>query len=104
MIYFITDMTNIKIGYTKNDVYKRLKQLQTGCANNLYLLGWIDGDKTKEKELHKKFSNYKIRFNGEWFCPSVEVLDYINKNNLQKNTYVDIIDGKVMSFLSVSVI
>lgn len=104
MIYFITDMINIKIGYTKNDVYKRLQQLQTGCSNKLYLLGWINGDKVKEKELHNVFSRDRIRYNGEWFRPSIEILDYINENNLEKNTYVDILDGKVMSFLNISTI
>ena len=35
MIYFITDLHNIKIGYTKNSVKKRLKQLQTSCSEQL---------------------------------------------------------------------
>jgi len=41
MIYFITDTRNIKIGYTKGKIEKRLQQLQTSCADNLYILGWI---------------------------------------------------------------
>lgn len=95
MIYFITDSNYIKIGYTKNDVKKRLKQLQTSNPNRLFLLGYIDGDKKREKELHKKFFSSIARINGEWFSPTQDLLDYINDNNLDNNTYVDIIDGQV---------
>ena len=41
-VYFITDCKNIKIGYTKQkNVYKRLKQIQTGSPDRLYLLGYF---------------------------------------------------------------
>lgn len=96
MVYFITDGQYIKIGYTKNDAKKRLKQLQTSSPNRLFLLGYIDGDKTIEQNLHKKFYNSIVRINGEWFFPTQDILDYINDNSLDDNTYVDIIDGKVV--------
>ena len=95
MVYFITDGNYIKIGYTKNNSKKRLKQLQTSNANRLFLLGYIEGDKTVEKELHNKFSSSIVRQNGEWFFPTEDLIDYINKNNLNDNIYVDIIDGKI---------
>lgn len=95
MVYFITDNRYIKIGYTKNNVNKRLKQLQTSNPNRLFLLGYIEGDKDTEKMLHKKFFSSLSRMNGEWFSPSQDILDYINDNNLKENTYVDIIDGEV---------
>lgn len=96
MVYFITDSNHIKIGYTKNDVRKRLKQLQTSNPNKLFLLGYIEGDKEIEKKLHKKFYSSIIRQNGEWFSPTQDLLDYINENNLNENVFVDIIDNQVV--------
>ena len=101
MIYFITDGTYIKIGYTKNSIQKRLKQLQTSNAKKLYILGWVNGDEKTEKQLHKKFEQFRIRSNGEWFMPEEQLLTYINDNNLKENCYVDVMDGMVMSFLSI---
>ena len=103
MIYFITDTINIKIGYTKNSIEKRLQQLQTSCSNKLYILGWIEGDIELEKELHKKFSSSRIRYNGEWFKPTDDLLEYININNKIKNTYIDFLDGKLISLLKISI-
>ena len=50
-----------------------------------------------EKDLHKKFSNSIVRINGEWFSPTNDILDYINDNNLNSNSYVDIIDGQIVN-------
>lgn len=88
-IYFISDGINIKIGYTKNNVEKRLKQLNTGNENDLYILGYINGTLDDEKHLHWKFGNHRIRQNGEWFYPSQEIIDYINNHNLMPHTYVE---------------
>lgn len=101
MIYFITDITYIKIGYTKNDIKKRLKQLQTSNAKKLYLLGWMEGTMEDEKRLHTLFGKYKVRYNGEWFEPDESLLTFINNNNLKENCKVENIDGQVMSFLSI---
>ena len=54
-IYFITNGENIKIGYTKNSVQKRLKQLNTGIAKHLYILGYMNGTMADEENLHSKF-------------------------------------------------
>lgn len=101
MIYFITDITYIKIGYTKNDIKKRLKQLQTSNAKKLYLLGWMEGTMEDEKRLHTIFGQYKVRHNGEWFKPDESLLTFINNNNLKENCKVENIDGQIMSFLSI---
>ena len=77
-IYFIYDKSNIKIGYTK-DISQRRKTLQTSNPNKLIILGYICGEKSKEKELHKIFKEYKTL--NEWFYPAQELIDYINKNN-----------------------
>ena len=102
MIYFITDTRNIKIGYTKGKIEKRLQQLQTSCADNLYILGWIYGNIKMEKQLHVKFNSSKTRSNGEWFYPTEDLLEYINSNNQRNNTYVDFVDGKLMALLKIS--
>lgn len=53
-----------KIGYSKNPV-SRLKSLQTGCPYKLQFLLIINGNRTTEKQLHRKYRRYKS--NGEWF-------------------------------------
>lgn len=100
-VYFFTNGNNIKIGYTKGDITKRLKQLNTGSDAQLYCLGYITGNKLKEKELHQYFSKYKIRNNGEWFYSSLELIEYINKFNERPNTYVEKNEylNQVMTFL-----
>jgi hypothetical protein len=89
MIYFFTNRKNIKIGYTKNKVENRLRQLNTGSDIPLFCLGYIDGGRSKEKELHKLFSSDRLRDNGEWFSPSDRLIDYINTHNQKPNTYVE---------------
>ena len=51
-VYFFTNGVNIKIGYTKGNIQKRLMQLNTGSDNQLYSLGYMTGDKNTEKELN----------------------------------------------------
>nr|VFK00735.1 MAG: T5orf172 domain-containing protein [Candidatus Kentron sp. LFY] len=70
-IYFIIeneDLMNqrIKIGYS-SEPGKRIKALQTGNSRSLALMGWIESndDKQLEKELHEKYSNYRVL--NEWF-------------------------------------
>lgn len=87
-VYFITNGENIKIGYTKNSVQKRLKQLNTGSDRQLYLLGYMKGTMADEKNLHLIFEIYKIRDNGEWFEASEDILNYINQVNLIPNCFV----------------
>lgn len=101
MIYFITDTKNIKIGYTNNSIEKRLKQLQTSCASKLYILGWIDGDLDTEKMLHKIFAQSRIRYNGEWFNPTEDLINYINENNCKENVSVFYDGNIVLPYLSI---
>lgn len=79
MIYFIQDAGTyrIKIGYTgKDDPQVRLKELQTGSATLLYLLGTRAGTLQTEKELHEQFAKHSVA-QGEWFNPAPELLQYI---------------------------
>lgn len=103
-VYFITDGINIKIGFTKLKIENRLKQLQTGSVHKLMILGYINGTMEDEKKLHQMFAQYKVRYNGEWFNPSPELIEYINKHNEIKNCYVDWLDDKLMPFFSMSII
>lgn len=101
-IYFLCSDNKIKIGYTKGSVEKRIQQLNTGSPNTIYKLGWMDGDKEKEKQLHMKFSVYRIRDNGEWFLGTEEIIKFINSVNQEPNIFVDIVDNKIMPLFKLS--
>lgn len=74
-VYFCTDGLRIKIGYTEQDVNKRIKDLQTACSAPISLLATIPGHRKTESALHKRFKPY--RKNGEWFDPHTELVQYI---------------------------
>jgi hypothetical protein len=76
MIYFITDLEQIKIGYSGRKIDKRKKELQTGSSKELYIIGSIEGNKEKEQSLHHKFC--QLRQNGEWFKAGEELIEYLN--------------------------
>lgn len=58
----------VKIGYT-TDVAKRLASLQTGSAHELVLVDQWGGTEAKERELHERFAEHRIR--GEWFNDAI---------------------------------
>jgi DNA-binding XRE family transcriptional regulator len=76
MIYFIKHSEFVKIGYTTG-INNRLSQLQTSSPHKLQVVGLIDGDLNKEKELHQKFIH--LSTSGEWFNYTKELEDYIDK-------------------------
>jgi len=77
MIYFIgNEHGAIKIGYTADlNVQSRLNGLQSANADQLILLGYEDGTKMDEGNLHTKFAHLRIR--GEWFAIKNGLLDYV---------------------------
>lgn len=76
MIYFIQSETGaIKIGYSRSPK-QRLNNLQGSNSEKLTLLGTIKGGRSKEAELHERFSG--LRTTGEWFRPEDYLLDYIH--------------------------
>lgn len=81
MVYFLkeVDGVHIKIG-TADDPYKRIGQLQTGNPRQLIIVATIDGDETKERELHRKFASQRIG-QTEWFNLSQDDLDNLTKGN-----------------------
>lgn len=70
-VYLIGEMENegrFKIGSTKcKDVNKRLKQLQTGNSNQLYIKDFFQTDRPfrLEKMLHNRFKYANLI--GEWY-------------------------------------
>jgi len=75
-VYFIQDETLcfVKIGSAADPAH-RLIDLQVGSPSKLVLLATIDGGVTEEKELHKKFAEY--RDHGEWFRPGPKLMAYL---------------------------
>ena len=66
----------IKIGYTSR-VPERMAFLRLRFGD-MTLLGLIPGTMSMERQLHKKFSSYRIQ--GEWFTPEAALLSYIKGN------------------------
>lgn len=91
-VYFIQGENGgaIKIGYTYN-IDQRIASLQTGYPDKLLVLADIPGDEVVESELHKIFSEYKLR--GEWFKPSDELISFIRHIRKAK---LKLIDGGLM--------
>ena len=77
-VYFImSEKTQaIKIGFTAGNVKLRLSSLQTAHPYKLKVLATLNGNKNYEKELHKRFS--KFRLEGEWFEPHPDLLAFIS--------------------------
>ena len=75
-IYFIEAIgqDRIKIGKTR-DPKNRLRQLQTGSASKLQLLGVIVDKANRESELHALFAEDRIQ--GEWFRDTASLRSYI---------------------------
>lgn len=83
-IYAISNGTDIKVGYSAN-VKRRLKQLNTGSAVNLYILCTFTGGRELESQIHNRFKGCRI--NREWFRAENELLDYLN--SMSEDYYVD---------------
>ena len=83
MIYFIQgEITKrIKIGFTSRFIEKRIQNLQTGSPDKLNFIGGIPGNVEIEESLHQKFKN--CRLHGEWFEPTIELLDFIASNTFR---------------------
>jgi hypothetical protein len=76
-VYFIRceETKKIKIGKAEDPSW-RLRQLQTGNASKLVLLGAIAGSLEVEKQIHEKFAH--LRFQGEWFTPDSQLIEWID--------------------------
>lgn len=94
MVYFVTDGTHIKIGFTTRNINKRINELSTGASSPLYLLGYItNGDKDLEFQLHGKFK----KVNLEWYEANDDLLRFINTTN-DLDVYVAWLEDKLMVY------
>lgn len=77
-IYFVRAgrAGHIKIG-SASDVVARIKMLQTGCPDELQLLGAMAGNAAMERRLHEQFAHLRVR--GEWFEATDELLRFIQE-------------------------
>lgn len=74
LIYFVRTPRAIKVGFAKS-LARRLADLQTSNAEELTVLGAIEGNYETEKAILLHLSEYRIR--GEWFRDVPPVVDYI---------------------------
>lgn len=76
-IYFLLNWERlaIKIGFSGNDVARRLSALQIGCPDPLTVMGVMPGPRELEEALHGIFAHHHIR--GEWFFPGDDLLGYM---------------------------
>jgi hypothetical protein len=72
-VYFIQSGTDgpIKIGVAE-DAKVRMRHMQTGCPEQLHLLGTHPGGQERERQYHAFLAEHRER--GEWFRPTAEVL------------------------------
>jgi hypothetical protein len=78
VVYFIQGVEGglIKIGHTIQLVV-RFKQLEDETGRKLTVLGILEGNRVKERELHVLFADDRVE--GEWFRPSEALLTLIRE-------------------------
>ena len=92
-VYLIGELNGdnkYKIGSTRaKDINKRLKQLQTGNSNQLYIKEYYETSKPfkLEQMLHNKLKDYNVI--GEWFELPKDILSEFKKTC---DNYQNIID------------
>lgn len=76
-IYFIKSemLGMIKIGFTLGDVNKRISSIQSGSADKVTLIKWVNGTEIEERKLHRLFEDCNCH--REWFYPKEKLLKYI---------------------------
>jgi len=71
-VYLLECGDKHKIGFTRNSIEKRIKQMKTGNSDEFKILGSFEsiwGTKI-EAHLHRRFRDKKV--SGEWFMLSEE--------------------------------
>lgn len=90
-VYLLESDGKYKIGFTRNDPEKRIKQMKTGNFNGFNLIGQFKskwGTKIESK-LHKKHKQKKI--SGEWFnLTNEDVLTFELECQMWHNIFEDI--------------
>lgn len=82
MVYLILchEDNTCKIGFSAYPK-ARLKAIQTSVPKKLILYAVIQGEALKEKDLHEKFKDYRLK--GEWFQAHPEILHHFDENGVQ---------------------
>lgn len=85
-IYAVSNGTEIKIGWSGRHptISGRLEALQTGCAQQLKILGVILGSRRDEKDIHHRFGHHWVR--GEWFHDVAEIRLFFRRHNRRTAT------------------
>lgn len=80
MIYFIQSGEDgpVKIGFTNGNPLNRLRSLQIGSHQELFLRAVVSGDEAAEAKLHRRFAKQRVR--GEWFRPVPSLVKLIEKH------------------------
>lgn len=80
-VYFIVakGLNRVKIGYSC-DPTRRLRELNTASPVELIIHRRMVGNEQIEKELHSRFSKYRIK--NEWFQFHNEIKSYANINSI----------------------
>ena len=89
----IDEEDSYKIGITKKDPQKRLKQLQTGSKEQLELLYYYNSSipNLLESTLHRQFEQYRTREKGEWFnLPIDEVNKFLETCKNTENLLIQV--------------
>jgi hypothetical protein len=76
-VYFVAYRNMVKIGKAKN-WKSRVSNLQVGSPVKLTVIGLMEGDAAKERELHRLFEGRRMW--GEWFLMNDEIRSYIKSN------------------------
>jgi hypothetical protein len=79
VVYFIQSKSTgeIKIGWTGGPVSDRVTMLQVGNPSELVLLATMPGGPNRERYVHNKFRDLKVR--GEWYVPAPTLMEFIVK-------------------------
>ena len=73
MIYFVLSRSgHVKIGYVKENLFRRFRNLLVGNPHPITLIGLQEGDRKREAKIHAMFR--KWRYRGEWFHQSPEIM------------------------------
>lgn len=78
MIYFMrsANSRNVKIGHTDRDPRIRIKEFGLPRPK---LLAVCPGGRAKEQQFFRRFSQWRISSDSEWFKPAPELLQFISK-------------------------
>jgi hypothetical protein len=73
----LTGTNLVKIGFTKGDPAKRVKDWSTGSPAEVKILRVLPGGRSLEKALHNQFADCRIRVGGghEWFEASAQMCE-----------------------------